>query len=190
MNAIRHLGAWSPHFEALAKLSADPDTEVRAAAIKALGEASVKHPAALGVMMRFAGPSLEGPVAPDRRGKPIKVGAAYERDFERFLVRMFLERHPEVVAKFLDSEAAAKLPVEARVLAALDTIAAEHPAGHVLALAYAALLPGDQSVRFPMLMAKARSLPEAREAVRHGDISAGDEHGRTWRELFPKQYGD
>ena len=83
VNALRHLGAWSPHFEALAALASDPDAEVRSAAIKALGEASVKHPAALGVMMRFAGPSLEGPVAPGRGGKPIKVGAAYERDFER-----------------------------------------------------------------------------------------------------------
>jgi putative heme-binding domain-containing protein len=47
------------------------------------------------------------------------VREAYDREFERFLVRMFLERHPDLVAKFLDSEAAAKLPVEARVLASL-----------------------------------------------------------------------
>ena len=118
VNALRHLGAWSPHFEALAALSTDADTEVRAAAIKALGEASVKHPAALGVMMRFAGPSLEGPVAPSRSGKPIKVGAAYERDFERFLVRMYLERQPEVVATFLASQEAKALPAEGRMFAA------------------------------------------------------------------------
>jgi putative membrane-bound dehydrogenase-like protein len=119
VNALRHLGAWSPHFEALAKLSADPDAEVRSAAIKALGEAAVKHPAALGVMMRFAGPSLEGPVAPGRSGKPIKVGAAYERDFERFLVRMYLERQPEAVATFLASPEAKALPAEGRMFAAL-----------------------------------------------------------------------
>jgi putative membrane-bound dehydrogenase-like protein len=119
VNALRHLGAWSPHFEALAALSSDPDAEVRAAAIKALGEASVKHPAALGVMMRFAGPSLDGPVAPDRRGKPIKVGVAYERDFERFLVRMYLERQPEAVATFLASKEAKSLPAEGRMFAAL-----------------------------------------------------------------------
>jgi putative heme-binding domain-containing protein len=47
------------------------------------------------------------------------VREAYDREFERFLVRMFLERHPDIVVKFLDSEAAAKLPVEARVLASL-----------------------------------------------------------------------
>ena len=119
VNALRHFGAWSPHFEALAALSADPDAEVRAAVIKALGESSAKHPAALGVMMRFVGPSLDGPVAPDRRGKPIKVGVAYERDFERFLVRMYLERQPEAVAAFLASKEAKSLPAEGRMFAAL-----------------------------------------------------------------------
>ena len=119
VNALRHFGAWSPHFEALSALSADPDAEVRAAAIKTLGEASVKYPAALGVMMRFAGPSLDAPTASDRRGKPIKVGVAYERDFERFLVRMYLERQPEAVATFLSSIAAKSLPAEGRMFAAL-----------------------------------------------------------------------
>ena len=119
VNALRHFGVWSPHFEALAALSADADAEVRAAAIKALGESSAKHPAALGVLMRFAGPSLEGPVAPDRRGKPIKVGVAYERDFERFLIRMYLERQPEAVATFLASPEAKSLPAEGRMFAAL-----------------------------------------------------------------------
>ena len=119
VNALRHLGAWSPHFESLAALSTDADAEVRAAAIKALGESSAKHPAALGVMMRFAGPSLEGPVAPGRSGKPIKVGVAYERDFERFLVRMYLERQPEAVAAFLASKEAKALPAEGRMFAAL-----------------------------------------------------------------------
>jgi putative membrane-bound dehydrogenase-like protein len=119
VNALRHFGVWTPHHESLAALSADPDTEVRAAAIKALGESSAKRPAALGVLMRFAGPSLEGPVAPGRSGKPIKVGAAYERDFERFLVRMYLERQPEAVAAFLASKEAKALPAEGRMFAAL-----------------------------------------------------------------------
>jgi len=119
VNALRHFGAWSPHFDALAALSADPDAEVRAAAIKTIGEASVKHSAALGVMMRFAGPSLDAPTASDRRGKPIKVGVAYERDFERFLVRMYLERQPEAVAAFLASPEAKSLPAEGRMFAAL-----------------------------------------------------------------------
>jgi putative heme-binding domain-containing protein len=73
------------------------------------------------VLLAFAKPSLtNGPtIASSRGNKQIPVREAYDREFERFLVRMFLERHPDVVAKFLDSEAAAKLPVEARVLASL-----------------------------------------------------------------------
>lgn len=72
-------------------------------------------------LLSYAKPSLpNGPTIQSSRGpKQIPVREAYDREFERFLVRMFLERHPEVVAKFLDSEAAAKLPVEARVLASL-----------------------------------------------------------------------
>ncbi len=119
VNALRHFGAWAPHLDALVALAADPDAEVRAAAIKTLGEASVKSPAALGALMRFAGPSLDAPTAPDRRGKPIKVGVAYERDFERFLIRMYLERQPEAVATFLASDIAKSLPAEGRMFAAL-----------------------------------------------------------------------
>ncbi|MEI9897386.1 MAG: hypothetical protein WDN28_26910 [Chthoniobacter sp.] len=44
---------------------------------------------------------------------------AYDREFERYLVRMFLEQHPDLVAKFIDSDAAQKLPVENRLLATL-----------------------------------------------------------------------
>ncbi|MCX6849980.1 MAG: c-type cytochrome, partial [Verrucomicrobia bacterium] len=74
----------------------------------------------IGELLSFAKPSLPGPTIQSSRGpKQIPVREAYDREFERFLVRMFLERHPDVVAKFLDSEAAAKLPVEARVLASL-----------------------------------------------------------------------
>ncbi len=54
-----------------------------------------------------------------QNGKPIKVREAYDREFERYLVRMFLEKHPEAGAKFLDSDDAKKLPVEARLLASL-----------------------------------------------------------------------
>ena len=74
----------------------------------------------IAALLAFAKPSLSGPTIQSSRGtKQIPVREAYDREFERFLVRMFLERHPDVVAKFLDSEAAAKLPLEARVLASL-----------------------------------------------------------------------
>ena len=46
----------------------------------------------------------DGPVT--QKGKPIKVREAYDREFERYLVRMFLEQQPHVVATFLDSAGA------------------------------------------------------------------------------------
>ncbi len=75
----------------------------------------------ISALLAHAKPSLtNGPTIASTRGaKQLPVREAYDREFERFLVRMFLERHPDLVAKFLDSEAAAKLPVEARVLASL-----------------------------------------------------------------------
>ncbi len=117
-------------FEALTK---HPDASVRRAGIQAaigLGDFRSRGASAnvpiwteedmIPVVLAFAKPSLpNGPTAPGRTGKPIPIGEAYDREFERFLVRMFLERHPDVVAKFLDTPDAAKLPVEARVLASL-----------------------------------------------------------------------
>ncbi len=78
-------------------------------------------PSNVSELLSFAKPSLtNGPtIQSSRSPKQIPVREAYDREFERFLVRMFLERHPDIVAKFLDSAAAAKLPVEARVLASL-----------------------------------------------------------------------
>ena len=86
--------------------------------------AGSRHPTpdlnfALEALVSSAKPSLTGPTAASRAGKQIPVGEAYDREFERYLVRMFLERQPEVVAKFLDTPEAAKLPVEALVLASL-----------------------------------------------------------------------
>jgi putative heme-binding domain-containing protein len=82
---------------------------------------NISEPDSVAAILAFAKPSLtNGPtIQSSRSPKQLPVREAYDREFERFLVRMFLERHPEVVAKFLDSETAAKLPVEARVLASL-----------------------------------------------------------------------
>ena len=53
-------------------------------------------------------------------GKTIKTGAAYEREYERYLVRMFLESHPDKVSAFLDSGKAATLPPENLMVACLS----------------------------------------------------------------------
>ena len=95
--------------------------EVRFKTISVLGRILRYSPdEALPILLSLAKPSLPGPTIQSSRGnKQIPVREAYDREFERFLVRMFLERHPEIVATFLDSDEAAKLPIEARVLASL-----------------------------------------------------------------------
>ncbi|MEQ1852641.1 MAG: family 16 glycoside hydrolase, partial [Chthoniobacteraceae bacterium] len=76
----------------------------------------------IGELLAFAKPSLpDGPKTQSSRGaKQLPAREAYDREFERFLVRMFLERHPDLAAKFLDTDDAKKLPVEARLLASLS----------------------------------------------------------------------
>jgi putative membrane-bound dehydrogenase-like protein len=102
----------------LAGLRADADAEVRQAAIKTLGEA-ITTPGVLPALLSFGQPSLSEPTAPGRNGKPSKVGEAYYREFERFLVRMYLERQPAAVAAFLAAPEAKSLPAEGRMFATL-----------------------------------------------------------------------
>jgi len=101
----------------VASLIGETDPEVRAETIRTVASAL---PHALPSLIAFAREPLAEPLAPStKNGKPIKVREAYDREFERYLVRMFLEQHPDAVAKFLDSAAAKPLPVEARLLASL-----------------------------------------------------------------------
>jgi putative membrane-bound dehydrogenase-like protein len=124
---------WTELFNALEPLAADPDPTVRAELIKTvvslnslLHESSDSHTGemsstrAMPLLLRMAKPTLAEPVMKStHNGRTIKTGAAYERDFERYLVRMLLERHPVFVAAFLDTEPARALPAEGRLLAAL-----------------------------------------------------------------------
>lgn len=113
----------------LQSLVADPDPEVRATVIRTASaimqfstEAGQTAQAqkALALMLRFALPALAEPVAPStRNNKPIKVAAAYEREFERYTVRLLLESQPALVAEFLRTPEAAQFDVEARLLASL-----------------------------------------------------------------------
>ncbi len=133
LNAMERASPLIPSKSAsfLSRVTDDINPEVRAEAIRSLGrliqasagteKLSSASEITISSLLAFAKPSLtNGPTIQSSRGpKQIPVREAYDREFERFLVRMFLERHPEVVAKFLDTDAAAKLPVEARVLASL-----------------------------------------------------------------------
>ena len=116
----------------LASFKADTDPEVRSAAIRVIGvllDSSNRQPDSnangwsnhvVAAMLERVPEALSEPTAKASHGnKTIKVGEAYEREYERFLVRMFLERHPGAVAKFLETDDAKKLPLEARLLASL-----------------------------------------------------------------------
>ncbi len=113
-------------------LLGDRDPEVRAASINALGSRLAAQPAGtesaalVRELIGAAGAALAEPTrASSQSGRPIKAGVAYERDFERYLVRMFLEMQPSSVASFLDSAAAAELPAENLMVACLALPAKE-----------------------------------------------------------------
>ncbi len=106
--------------EFAATLSADPDREVRAAVILTLARQLGEYPGVLPALLSLVEPALREPVVPGSRGGTILAGAAYDRAYQRFLIRRFLEQHPDLVATFLDSPEAAKLSTEARVLATLS----------------------------------------------------------------------
>ena len=118
--------------EVLLQALRDPDPEVRMAAAVQCGRHLPERPGEfIPLLLELAQPSLPGPLAQGSRGpKPIPVREAYDRAYERFLVRFFLERQPSLVSPFLDSSAAARLPLEARVLAAL-TLEPKTSATHV-----------------------------------------------------------
>ncbi|HEY1051623.1 MAG TPA: family 16 glycoside hydrolase, partial [Prosthecobacter sp.] len=78
----------------------DPSPIVRQEAIKQLDKclrcatADEAQMHLVGTILAFAKPSLPGRLGQSSRGpKQIPIREAYDREFERFLVRMFLERH-------------------------------------------------------------------------------------------------
>ena len=101
-------------------LADDPDAQVRAQAIRTLARLGD-----IATLIHFAKPAIEADASKGqvpwggKLGKPLPPGAAYEREFERYLVRAALEKSPEEVAAFLDSAEAAKLPAENRLFASL-----------------------------------------------------------------------
>ncbi len=120
--------------ELLQPLASDLEPEVRSEVIRSaahalsmsyphsLEEADVekatRRPMALLAMMSRA-PLAEPTMKSTQSGKLIKTGEAYDREFERYLVRLLLERHPVAVAAFLKTDSAKSLPVENRLLFAL-----------------------------------------------------------------------
>lgn len=112
----------------LLHLKNDQDPEVRAELIRACGvildnlpeEARALRDATFQLILTQAQAALDEPMGKSTwNGKPIKVGAAYEREFERYLVRLHLEKHPSTLYDFLTSKVGDRSEIEARLLAAL-----------------------------------------------------------------------
>ncbi len=128
--------SWAELFDALEPLANDPDSEVRAEVIKtvasldsALQESSdnltadVAYQRALPLLVSMAKPPFAEPTMKSTQsGKSIKVGEAYEREFERYLVRMLIERNPLSVAAFLHTPQAKMLPLESQLVASLAMV--------------------------------------------------------------------
>lgn len=78
---------------------------------------------ALDAILSYVRPSLPSPtIQSSRANKQIPDREAYDREFERYLVRLFYERYQgggDYGIKFLDSSESANLSVEARLLASL-----------------------------------------------------------------------
>lgn len=105
---------------AVTPLRDDADPEVRAEVLRTAGRRAAVAPTAISLLVQAGRQSLTQPLAPSTRtAKPIPVREAYDRAFERYLVRLFLERVPNELAVFLATPEAMAMPVENRLWAAL-----------------------------------------------------------------------
>lgn len=103
--AIRAIGEALPSHDALFLLNTiagrdEFDPEVRAQTIRSAG----LHVAGVPICAAFALPPITQPTGVStHNGKPIKIREAYEREFQRYLVRLMFERHRVETAKFVAS---------------------------------------------------------------------------------------
>lgn len=154
---------------AAAAAEPDADPQVRASCIKALGEAIVGRggspgaPELIAGILKYAGAPIAEPTTPSTQsGKVIKTGVAYDREFERYLVRFLLEPEPAAVAAFLDSEAARALPAENRMVACLSLPAKDSAPRVARLLTKLGRAPNDEEI---LRLAEAPEKPEVRSAL-------------------------
>ena len=168
-NMRREAAAFSL-FAAL-ELIGDPDFEVRLASINCLGAALAEPVVAkdhaadelLRALISAAGPALAEPTRPSSQsGKLIKDGPAYQREYERYLVRMFLESCAPRVMAFLDSEAAAALPLESLMVACLSLPAKESAPRTARLLTKLDRAPNDEEI---LRLAEAPEDPAVQQAL-------------------------
>ena len=101
----------------------ESDLEVRSEIIRALGRSLrvSRGQGKLHRLFRFADAPLNAPIGKaSHSNKTIKVGEAYEREFERYLVRMFLEQRTGAAHVYLENNGSkTPLPIEPSLLASL-----------------------------------------------------------------------
>lgn len=122
--AVRAFGAMNgvanEFLSAVERLADDPDPEVRAEVIRSTVRWVADDERAIALLARMAKGPLATPLARStHNARPIKVREAYDRDFERYLIRAGLEKFPKESQAFLESARAGELPLENRLLIAL-----------------------------------------------------------------------
>ncbi|MES2708862.1 MAG: PVC-type heme-binding CxxCH protein [Verrucomicrobiota bacterium] len=130
------------------------------------GSAATVLPNMMEVILAFLQADLspiDQPVtASTQSGKPIKTGAAYQREYERYLVRMFLEYQPGAVAAFLDSDWAKSLPPENLMVASLSLPAKDSAPRVARLLAQLGRAPNDEEI---LRLAEAPEASEVKSAL-------------------------
>jgi putative heme-binding domain-containing protein len=170
--AIRSLASLkseaSEVFPILTSHSEDPDPEVRAESIR-VARLYLHDPAAMQLLARMSKPSLPGPIGKSpHNGAPMKLREAYDRDFERYLIRAALEENPAITKAFLASPAAGQISTEAQLLFTL------------------ALPPAQTSDRIAMLLRKIERVPNEEELLRLAENIGNSESLATLKSLLSK----
>jgi len=164
--AMANLETLSP---ALLTLRHDAAKNVRREALNSLGhllgKITNKNPVFAG-LLDFDASSLADPMAPStNNGKLIRVREAYDREFERYLVRLFCERYPAELTTFLATDEAKKLGVESQLLAALALPAEQGAATIAAQLGQLKRSPNDEEV---LRLVQAIDQPAIQESLRAG----------------------
>jgi putative membrane-bound dehydrogenase-like protein len=166
----------------LAPLADSPDPEIRAEVIRAvsgfynapsdaegIGVAKelpgtpIAQAQAIGLLLKMAKPSLDAPIEPSTRNKkPTRVREAYDREFERYLIRQALEQNAKSVANYLSAAEASSLPVENRILGTLALDPRDSAVGLSKLLPNLERSPNDEEL---LRLAKFPDEPRVREAL-------------------------
>jgi putative membrane-bound dehydrogenase-like protein len=160
-------GPGDAHTELVRKGLADPDAEVRAEAIRATARLALQEsphaPAYLAILIGASQPSLPEPMTvSSQSSKPIRAGSAYEREFERYLVRLFLEQMPQQVTAFLKGSIPQGITPDQQLLAALSLPPKESAPRVAALIASLSGPPGDEEI---LRLAEAPDAPEVKTAL-------------------------